>query len=120
MSAARWSVRRFAALDMYGAAGTQRRRRIVLTEFIIGTARLGLIGVWVLMHNGRIWGVWLLGCALNYGFLALHAVRLYPRGKLEADLEGVDVRSEIGRYSVAQLLLFLPGLIATAAVMELL
>lgn len=65
-----------------------------------------------------LWAAWLLGCAPSYGSLAVHAVTLYPRGALEAELEGVDVRAELRRYSMAQLLLFVPALIAMIAIAQ--
>ncbi len=113
-----WNVRRFAAIDMYGTAGTRRRRRIVLLEFVVGTAALLLIGAVLLIHGGWLWAAWLLGCGLNYGALAVHAVTLYPPGRLEAELAGADVSAELRRYSIAQLLLFVPVLIAGVAVAQ--
>jgi hypothetical protein len=115
---ASWNVRRFAAIDMYGTAGTQRRRRIVLLEFVIGTAALILIGAILLLHGGWLWAAWLLGCGANYAALAVHAVRLYPAGRLEAELAGADVGAELRRYSLAQLLLFVPALVAVVAVTQ--
>ena len=112
------NVRRFAAIDMYGTAGTRRRRRIVLLEFVVGTAALLLIGAVLLIHGGWLWAAWLLGCGLNYGAIAVHAVTLYPPGRLEAELAGADVGAEIRRYSVAQLLLFVPALIAIVAIAQ--
>ena len=115
VAAERCSVRRFAAIDMYGASGTRRRRQIVMAEFVPGTAGLLALAVRLVAHSGWLWATWALGCAVNYGALAVHAVALYPQGRLEAALEGVDVRSEIRRYSIAQLLLFVPALIAGIA-----
>jgi hypothetical protein len=118
VAAAEWSVRRFAAIDMHGTSGTQRRRRIVTAEFVIGTAVLILLGVVLLVHGGWLWATWLLGCGLSYCALAVHAVILYPTGRLEAALAGVDIRSELRRYSIAQLLLLVPALIAVLAVVQ--
>lgn len=118
MAGARWSVRRFAAIDMHGAAGTLRRRRIVLAEFVLGTACLVLLGVVFTMRGGWLWGAWLLGCGLSYGALAVHAVTLYPSSSLATELEGVDTVAEIRRYSATQLLLFVPGLIAVVALAQ--
>ncbi|MDF3300165.1 hypothetical protein [Streptomyces tropicalis] len=118
MAGARWSVRRFAAIDMYGTTGTLRRRRLVLAEFVLGTACFVVLGVVFTMHGGWFWGAWLLGCGLSYGALAVHAVGLYPSHRLEAELEGVDTPTEIRRYSAAQLLLFVPGLIAVVALAQ--
>ena len=118
MTEAGWNVRRFAAIDMYGTAGTRRRRRIVLLEFVVGTAGLLLIGAVLLIRGGWLWAAWLLGCGLNYGALAAHAITLYPPGRLETELAGVDVGAELRRYSIAQLLLFVPVLIAVVAVVQ--
>jgi hypothetical protein len=118
VSAARWNVRRFAAIDMHGTAGTQRRRRLVTVEFVLGTAVLILIGARSPSHGGWLFAGWLLGCGANYGALSVHAVRLYRPGRLEAELDGVDVRSELRRYSIAQLLLFVPALIAVIALAQ--
>jgi hypothetical protein len=116
MAAASWNVRRFAALDMYGTTGSARRRRIVVVEFALGAVGMILLGVVLTVHGAWLWGLWLLGCGLGYGALAAHAVTLYPSHRLEAELDGVDVVSELRRYSAAQLLLFVPGLVAVAAV----
>ena len=113
-----WNVRRFAAIDMYGTAGTRRRRRIVLLEFVVGTAGLLLIGAVLLIHGGWLWAAWLLGCGMNYGALAAHAITLYPPGRLEAELAGADIGAELRQYSIAQLLLFVPVLIAIVAVAQ--
>ena len=41
------SVRRLAAIDMYGAQGTTRRRRIILAEFVAGVVALVAFGIWL-------------------------------------------------------------------------
>ncbi|EWT02622.1 hypothetical protein N865_02540 [Intrasporangium oryzae NRRL B-24470] len=111
-------MRRFAALDLYGTSGTLRRRRIVLAEFVVGTAALMALGAVIWRHGSWQWGVWLMGCGLSYGALAAHAVTLFPTASLEAELSGVDTAAEIRRYSLAQLLLFVPGVVAVAALVE--
>jgi len=108
-------VRRFAALDMHGVAGTVGRRRIVVVEFMVGAAGMILAGGVLTVRGAWLWGLWLLGCGLGYGALAVHAVTLYPSHRLEAELDGVDVVSELRRYGAVQLLLFVPGLVAVAA-----
>ena len=115
MAAASWNVRRFAALDMYGTTGSARRRPIVVVEFALGAVGMILLGVVLTVHGAWLWGLWLVGCGLGYGALAVHAVTLYASHRLEAELDGVDVVSELRRYSAAQLLLFVPGLVAVAA-----
>jgi hypothetical protein len=59
----RWNVRRFAALDMHGTAGTLRRRRIVTAEFILGTVALVLVGARSPGYGGWLLATWLLGCS---------------------------------------------------------
>jgi hypothetical protein len=115
---AKRSVRRFVALDLYGRSGTLRRRRIVLAEFVMGTAALVALGAYMGSRGSWVWGVWLLGCGMSYGALAAHAVTLFPMGRLEAELGRGDTAAEIRRYSLAQLLLFVPGLVAVAALVE--
>ncbi|MDQ2749142.1 MAG: hypothetical protein M3Y44_06410 [Actinomycetota bacterium] len=84
-------------------------------EFVLGTAGIVVLAAVLGSHGGWVWATWTLGCAMNYAALAVHAVALYPRGRLETALHGVDVRSELRRYSTAQLLLFIPALIALIA-----
>lgn len=43
---------------------------------------------------------------------------LYPPGRLEAELEGIDVLSELRRYGLAQVLLVIPALIAVVALVQ--
>jgi hypothetical protein len=79
---------------------------------------LVLIGARSPGRIGWLWSIWLLGCAANYGALALHALTLYPQGRLESELRGIDVRSELRGYAVAQLLLFVPGIVAVVALVQ--
>ena len=63
-------VRRLAAIDMYGARGATRRRRIILAEFIAGAVVMVAFGVWLAAFSsglaGRVLGLWMAGCGLNY------------------------------------------------------
>lgn len=115
---ARWSVRRFVALDLHGATGTNRRHRLVLFEFVVGTATMLVMGFVLLAHGGLLWGSWLLGCGLNYGALTAHALSLHQPHDVSVELEGVDITTEARRYSVAQMLLFIPGLVALVALVQ--
>src|SRR5262245_41227809 len=45
------NVRRLAAIDMYGATGSARRRRIILAEFAVGVIGAVGIGLGVLAHG---------------------------------------------------------------------
>ncbi len=115
-----WSVRRFAALDMHGLSGSPRRRRLITVEFILGTVALGLLAAFLLAHGSLVWGLIVLGVGLNYACLAICAVQLFPAGRLEGQVEGVDLRAEAKHYTFAQLLLLVPGLILLVFVVEVL
>jgi len=55
------NVRRLAAIDMYGARGTTRRRRIILAEFVAGVAVPVAFGIWLAAYasglGGRRFGI---------------------------------------------------------------
>ena len=104
-------VRRFTALDMYGTGGTRRRRRVILTEFVIGCPAVLLLAVVILRAGNLVFGACVQGVGLNYLPLALHEIDLFRPGRLEAELAGVDdVRGRLTRAGVAQFLLFVPFL----------
>ena len=64
------NFRRLAAIDMYGARGATRRRRIILAEFTAGVLIMVPFGVWLAAFSsglaGRVLGLWMAGCGLNY------------------------------------------------------
>jgi hypothetical protein len=117
-AAPRWSVRRFVAVDLFGANGRRRRRRLVFTEFIVGTAALLGLGAVLVVRGGYVPGIWALGCGVNYLALAVYATRLLPSGRLGAELTGIDTTAELRRYSAAQVTLFIPLLVLAIAVTE--
>ena len=106
------NVRRLAAIDMYGAQGTTRRRRIILAEFVAGVVALVAFGIWLAASasglGGRVLGIWMIGAGLNYAPLAAYAIALSRSGALNAELAGVDTGRELRRYSVLQLWIFVP------------
>lgn len=106
------TVRRLAAIDMYGARGTALRRQIILAEFVVGVIVMVVFGAWLLMASvslvGRAIGLWVIGAGLNYAPLAVHAITLSRPGALDAELSGVDTGRELRRYSVLQLWIFVP------------
>lgn len=112
-------VRRLAALDMHGTAGTRRRRRLVSAEFFVSASGgLGL-GIWVAIAAAsagwRWFGGWMAGVGVNYAVLACHAVLLSRPGALDAELAGTDVPAGLRRYSVRQFWLVVPLLFAVLA-----
>ncbi|MEH1167338.1 hypothetical protein V6V47_18325 [Micromonospora sp. CPCC 205539] len=105
-------VRRLAAIDMYGARGTIRRRRIILAEFLVGVVFMVTLGVWLLASSsgvgGRAFGLWFVGVGLNYAPLSAYAIALTRAGALDAELAGVDTTRELRRYTILQLWVFVP------------
>ena len=105
-------VKRFAALDMYGARGTVRRRRIVLAEFIIAAPAVVALGAWFIIGapglGYHILGILVIGAGLNYAPLAAYAISLSRPAALETELAEVDTSQELRRYSVRQLWLLVP------------
>jgi hypothetical protein len=114
------NVRRLAAIDMYGARGTTRRRRIILAEFVAGVAVPVAFGIWLVAYasglGGRIFGIWMIGAGLNYAPLAAYAIALSRPGTLNVELAGVDTGRELRRYSVLQLWILVPLSLVVLAV----
>jgi hypothetical protein len=116
-----FDVRRLAAVDLHGLTGSRTRRWIVLTEFVLGVVLCGTFGVLALSAGGVVpvvIGVLLLGAAVNYVPLALHALRLSRAGALEAELKVADLHADLRYYTGAQALVLVPGAIAALAVRQ--
>ena len=113
-------VRRLAAIDMHGVAGTRRRQRVILAEFVLGAVVGVIIGVWVAVSAGtagwQAFGAWVAGIGVNYAALACHAVSLSRPGALDAELTGVDVRRELRRYSLLQFWVVVPLVLGILAI----
>ena len=115
------NVRRLAALDMHGARGTRRRRRVILAEFALGAVGSLLLGAWALTWGdatGVVLGIWLLGLAANYVPLTAHVLSLWPPGTLETELAGADLRAELRQYTRAQVWVLVPFWVARLAVAQ--
>ena len=106
-------------MDMWGTAGTLRRRRVIRAEFVIGAIGCTLFGVLVLVTAGSVtWallGAWLVGAGVNYVPLALYARSLSEPGALEAELHDLDVRRELRKAGAQQLWIAVPLVVAIAA-----
>ena len=114
----RADVRRLAAIDMHGLAGSPRRRRIIKLEFYIGAIGcLGLGVVTVVAGSGVAIavGLWLIGIGLNYVPLAFHATKLSRPGQLEAELDGLDLRAEGRSAGLRQLWILVPLALVVAS-----
>ena len=112
-------VRRLAAIDMHGEAGTRRRRRVILAEFVLGAVVGVIIGVWLAVSAGspgwQAFGAWVAGIGVNYAALAWYAGPLSRPGALDAELTGVDVPRELRRYSYLQFWVVVPLLLGILA-----
>jgi hypothetical protein len=116
------NVRRLAAVDMYGTAGTIRRRRIILVEFIVGALACPALGASLLGvgAGSQLWlDVWLIGIGINYLPLAIHGLTLARPGALERELAGVDIGKELRRYGFAQVWILVPFLVAIVALFQI-
>jgi len=115
------NVRRLAALDMWGTAGTIRRRRIIRAEFFLGAIGCTGLGAYVIA-SGSGWmialGLWLVGAGINYIPLAHEAQSLSTPGALEQELHGIDVRHELRRAGAQQLWIAVPLAVAVFALVD--
>jgi hypothetical protein len=117
----RIEIRRLAAVDMYGAAGSRIRRRVILAEFVLGAvvgSALGAYGLFAAEGWMAVFGAWLLGACLNYVPLAVHAIDLSGPGVLDSELRGVDVRAELRYYTKAQIWIAVPLLFIALAIAQ--
>lgn len=112
-------VRRFAALDMHGRAGSLRRRRIIRAEFVVGCVVALALAAFLLANGAWLIGFWLLGVGVNYIPLAVYSVVLFPGDHVERELEGVDLPTEARPGRGAQFGLFVPFLVAIVAAVQL-
>lgn len=115
-------VRRLAAVDMHGLTGSRLRRRIILAEFLLGVVAGCGLGLWAALTTSsvgwRVFGIAVVGIGLNYVPLALHALSLSPAGRLETELEGVDIPAELRHYTGVQFWILVPGLVAVLGVRQ--
>jgi hypothetical protein len=118
----RLDVRRIAAVDMWGARGTRRRRAVIVAEFVLGATVGPALGLLLAVAgSGPVWrvlGAWIAGACLNYVPLALHAISLFPGRRLEAELAGVDIPRELRYYTAAQLWVAVPLLFVALDLMQ--
>jgi hypothetical protein len=105
-------VRRLAALDIHGVAGTRLRRELVRAEFVLGGVVGVALGAWVAVAApsvaGQVFGAWMAGVGVNYGVLAWYAASLSRRGALTAELADVNVTRELRRYTYLQFWVVVP------------
>jgi hypothetical protein len=106
-------VRRLAAIDMHALEGRDRRRRIIIVEFVLGAVVGIALGAFLVAQGGSasvILGLYAIGVGANYVPLSAHALSLRDPEVLRAELRGVDLRAELRRYTGWQFLVFVPFL----------
>ncbi len=91
-----------------------------MTEFVVASL-LGLgLGSWLIASGGlRGWllGASLIGIGANYSALAVYAVELSRPDRLRAQILALgELPAAVRYYSVAQVRLMVPGLLAVLAV----
>lgn len=92
----RRDVRRLAAIDMHGMAGSPRRAKIIRAEFYVGAFGCAFLGGMSLIIGegwAKILGLWRIGIAVNYVALVWVAISLSGPGALEAELAGSDLHT---------------------------
>ncbi len=111
------NIRKLAALDMalHGA-------RLILAEFALGIV-FPLILALLSLRSGQArlgWqpalGIWLVGIAVNYIPLFIYAVLIARAGT--AREEGQPEIAHVWRYSVQQLVLLVPFVVAVIALVQ--
>jgi hypothetical protein len=78
------NIRRLAALDLHGTAGTRLRRRLVIAEFFLGAVGGAGFGVWIAVFAAaagtQAFGGWMAGVGVNYAALAWQTIPLSRPG----------------------------------------
>src|SRR5262245_1373964 len=116
-------VRRLAALDMWGRAGSMRRRQIIRAEFLLGVVGCTSLGLLALVRGSGwmvVLGIWLIGVGINYVPLAVYAQSLSRSSALEDELVDVDVRREQRRAGLQQFWIAVPLAIVVFALVDVL
>jgi hypothetical protein len=105
---------------MHGEGGTDRRRTIIVVEFVLGAVAGPAVGVYTFLTadglGWQIFGAWLTLVMLNYVPLMLHAFSLLRPGALSEELAGVDIPRGLRRYTLLQLWIVVPLLFVVLAV----
>jgi hypothetical protein len=108
---------------MHGLHGTRTRAWIITAEFVfgaVGCVGLGALPFLVDLGTGwKLFGACLIGAGLNYVPLAIHVISLWRPGALAAELEGVDIRRELRRYTALQVWVAVPLAIVIFALIQL-
>jgi hypothetical protein len=116
------NIRRLAALDLHGTAGTRLRRRLVIAEFFLGAVGGAGFGVWIAVFAAaagtQAFGGWMAGVGVNYAALAWQTIPLSRPGALGAELAGADVTGELRSYTLRQFWVVVPFLFAVLALRQ--
>ena len=115
-------VRRLAALDMHGTAGTRLRRRLIIAEFFLGAVGGLGFGIWIAVFAAaagtQAFGAWMAGVGGNYAALAWQTIPLSRPGALDAELADADVIGELRSYTLRQFWVAVPFVVAVLALRQ--
>ena len=116
------SVRRLAAIDMYGTKGKRLRRHLVLVEFVAVVLVCFFLSALLILKGDSvaliIIGIWIALLGANYVPLAIYAIDFSRGSRLLEELKAVDIRQELRYYSVAQFWVLVPLLFVLLAFRE--
>jgi hypothetical protein len=113
------SIRKLAAVDML-----IHGKRFIIGEFAIGVLLAQVLGLITLRSYltgslqflWAILGIWLIGIAANYIPLFIYSVMIAKGGTVQE--EGQPELAHIKRYSVQQLILFIPFLVTVLTLVQ--
>ncbi len=108
---------------MHGLSGTRTRARIITAEFVLGAVVCIGFGLLILIGvsgiGWAVFGAYLIALGLNYVPLAIYVIVLRRPGALAAELNGVDIPSELRRYTALQVWVAVPLAILVLALIQL-
>ena len=110
-----FNVRRLVALDI-----TLHGPRFIMIEFGVGTPVIITLGVILLLSGPSILGGYLLLTGVNYVPLLIYAIIIVRRDSAQAEVADYMSRDKhlVRKYSIQQLLLFLPLVVFWLAVWQ--
>jgi len=111
------NVRRLVSLDI-----TLHGERFILAEFGIGTPAIFLFGFFLMISGPSLLGWYFVLTGVNYLPLLAYAIITAKRHSAKSDVEAEMSRDKhyVRKYSIQQLLLFIPLAVALLAAAQLL
>lgn len=114
------NIRKLVAVDM-----TLHGTRFIIAEFAIGIVLPLILGFFAIraglfgsapVHREVVLGFWLIGVAVNYLPLFIYALLIARSGTVKE--EGQPELANVKRYSLQQVIIFIPFFVAVLAIMQ--